>query len=76
MRKLILNWLFGEENVEEYIEVLGKAVDLSNRQIELRCDYLKSLEREKEYINIIIKFIELCEKHGIPISDELKHIPQ
>ena len=76
MRKLILNWLFGEENVEKYMELLSESIELSNRQIELRRVYIKSLEREKEYLKTIIKLIDVCEKHGISVDDELKQIPQ
>ena len=66
MRKLILNWLFGEENVEKYIELLGKSIELSNGRIKLIKDHMKTLDREKEHINTILKLIEVCEKHEIP----------
>ena len=74
MRKLILNWLFGEENVEKYMELLSRSIDISNERIELIRDHIKTLEREKEHINTILKLIEVCENHGIQVEEELKQI--
>ena len=75
MRKLILNWLFGEENVEKYMELLSRSIELSNERIELIKDHIETLNRKKENINTILKLIKVCEKHGISVDDELKHIP-
>lgn len=69
MKKLILNWLFGKENVEEYMELLSKAVELSNGRIDLISDHLKTLEREKEHINTILELIKVCEKYEIPETE-------
>lgn len=74
MRKRILNWLFGTENVKGYMEVLSDGVDRCQRYENEIADHLKTLREEKEHIKTILKLITICENHGINVDEELKQI--
>ena len=74
MKKLILNWLFGTENVKRYMELLERAIDHEKICIDLIDDHKKSLEESKTYLDDILKLIKICENHGIDVDKELKKI--
>ena len=74
MKKLILNWLFGINNVREYVELLRD--DLKNRE-----EYLKDLHkhrealiRERMELQIILNLIAICENHKIDYKKELREL--
>lgn len=67
MKKLILQWLFGVDNIDDYLEVLTRNI----KQIE---SHIKTLDEEKEHITIIRKLIRVCENHGIDVDKEIKKV--
>lgn len=74
MKKLILNWLFGTDNVKNYTDLLYECMNHNQRHIDQVNDHLETLEREKENLNIIRKLIRVCENHGINVDEEIKQI--
>ena len=74
MRKLILNWLFGTDNVKKYMQVLDDSIDRCQRYEDEIADHLKTLGEVKEHIGTILKLIKICENHGVNVDEELKHI--
>jgi len=74
MKKRILNWLFGIENVEEYIQLLHENIECRQKYIIEMNSHLKTLHEERESIDIIRKLIRICENHGIDADEEIKHI--
>ena len=71
MRKLILKWLFGTDDIEQYTELLSRAIDLSHTRIDLVDDHLKTLHREQEALKDMLKLIEICKSHGIDVDKEM-----
>lgn len=74
MKKLILQWLFGVDNIDNYLEVLTrnrKQIEETIKQIE---SHIKTLDEEKEHITIIRKLIRVCENHGIDVDEEIKKV--
>ena len=74
MKKLILNWLFGTENVENYMDLLDKSMDHNKECKELIEGHLKTLKEEKDNLEIIRKLIKICENHGINADEEIKQV--
>jgi hypothetical protein len=81
IKKLILNWLFGTDNVDSYMELLHENIDYHKKYYELteRCaelidDHIKTLDKEKEMISILRKLVQVCENHGIDAYEEVKNI--
>ena len=74
MKKLILNWLFGTDNVQEYIEVLSDCIGCHQTIENEIAAHIKTLWEEKEHIKTILKLIKICENHGIDVDEELKQI--
>ena len=74
MRNLILEWLFGTDDLEDYIELLHRDNKRIQQQMDLIDDYLKTLDEEKENLNIIRKLVKVCENHGINADEEIKDI--
>lgn len=74
MRKLILRWLFGTDDVEDYFKLLHRNNKHIQEQIDLIDSHLKTLYEEKENLDIIRKLVKVCENHGIDIDEEIKHI--
>lgn len=74
MKKLILNWLFGTDNVKRYMELLDENIDRCQRYEDEIADHLETLREEKENLNTILKLIKICENHGIDVDEELKQI--
>jgi hypothetical protein len=77
MKKLknkILNWLFGTDNVKNYMELLGESIEHHKECIRLLDDHKETLDRSKEYIDDILKLIKICKKYGIDVDKEMKQI--
>lgn len=81
MRKLILWWLFGTDNVDSYIKLLRENMghcddNIKHAQecIDLIDDHKKTLAREKWELDFIHKLMHICEKHGINVDEEIKLI--
>lgn len=83
MRRLILNWLFGVDNVPDYMETLKKCIDLCDECMDERKAHIESieerkrdLEEHKRSIETIIKLIKICENHGIDVEKEINEIEE
>ena len=74
MRKRILKWLFGTDDIKEYIDLLVESRDNTYEQMQLIDDHIKTLDRSKENINTILKLIKICENHGIDVDEEIEHV--
>lgn len=74
MRKFILNWLFGTDNVERYIELLAKNIQHGDKCIGLINEHLKTLNESKEELDIMRKLIKICQNYNIDIDKEINQI--
>ena len=74
MKKLILNWLFGIDNVEQYMDLLAESIAEKKRLIEVNEEKIKILKESIEDLTIIRNLIKICENHGINPDEEIKHI--
>lgn len=81
MKKIILNWLFGTDNVKEYIELLNKNIEYNQESIEhhqeclrLIDDHKATLDRSKQYLDEMLKLIKICKNHGIDVDKEMEKI--
>ena len=74
MKKKILEWLFGVDNVKSYMELLYENKDHTNECLRLVDDHLLTLDRYKDDLQTIRKLIVICEKHGINVDEEFKLI--
>ena len=74
MRKLILRWLFGTDDIEYYFKLLDRDNKRLQEQIDLIDSHLETLDQEKENLDIIRKLVKICENHGINADEEIKEI--
>lgn len=74
MRKLILRWLFGTDDIEHYFKLLNRDNKHLQESIDLIDGHLKTLAEEKENLDIIRKLVKVCENHGINADEEIKEI--
>lgn len=74
MRKLILRWLFGTDDIEYYFKLLDRDNKRLQEQIDLIDSHLITLDQEKENLDIIRKLVKICENHGINVGKEIKEI--
>lgn len=74
MRKLILCWLFGTDDIEYYMDLLYKNINHNREECSLINSHLKTLEEEKENLRIIRKLIKVCENNNIDVDKEIKQI--
>ena len=81
MKKLILIWLFGTDDIDSYMQLLKENIghcndDIKHAQecIDLIEDHKQTLEKHREDIDIMRKLIQICENHGIDVDEEIKHI--
>ena len=74
MKKRILNWLFGTDDVKEYIHLLHEVLHCIETHLDEIRSHLKTLEEERKNLDIIRKLIRICENHDIDVDEEIKHI--
>ena len=74
MRKLILRWLFGTDDIKFYSELLSDSKEHTKKMIDQLNSHLDTLDREKETINNLRKLIKICENHGIDVDKEIKNV--
>ena len=74
MRKLILTWLFGTDDIEDYFKVLRDNINYCKIRMDDIQYHLKTLEEHKKALDIIMKLIKVCENHGIDVDEEIKHV--
>lgn len=74
LREKILNWLFGTENIERYIEILNQNINHGRECEHLINEHLETLKEERENIDIMRKLIQICKNHGIDVDKEIQQI--
>jgi hypothetical protein len=74
MRKRILMWLFGTDDIKSYFELLVTAKRYCEGHLKALRDLVKEIESHKESLNLMMKLIKICEDHGIDVDEEIKHI--
>ena len=74
MKKLILWWLFGTDDIDDYLDLIVNAKNHTQEKIRLLDDHIETLERNKKNIETILKLIKICENHGIDVDVEIKRI--
>ena len=81
MKKLILRWLFGTDNINSYMELLREnkdhcidALKHTNECIELIREHRETINRAEWFIQLCEKLIRICKNHGIDIDEEIKYI--
>lgn len=74
MKKLILNWLFGTDNVKKYMELLDESINHHNECSRLIDEHLETLHSQKEDIDVIRKLLIICKNHEIDVDKEIKQI--
>lgn len=74
MKELILQWLFGTDEIKDYMQLLAESIEHHKECKKLIDDHLETLNRSKENINTLLKLIKICENHGIDIDEEIKQI--
>jgi hypothetical protein len=81
MKKLILEWLFGVDNVDRYMELLREnmnhcedGIKHAQECIDLIEHHKETLKREEWELDAIHKLLHICEKHGINVDEEIKLI--
>ena len=81
MKKLILNWLFGIDNIDRYMELLQEnmshcddGIKHAQECIDLIDEHRETLKREEWELDVLHKLLHICEKHGINVDEEIKLI--
>ena len=74
MRRLILKWLFGTDNVQAYMKLLADNMKHHEECCDLIAKHIKTLESQKEDLDNVRKLIKICENHGINVDEEIKYI--
>ena len=81
MRKLILMWLFGVDEIDSYMDLLRKnrdhltnALGHTNECLELIREHRETIDRAEWFIQLCEKLIRICKNHGIDIDEEIKNI--
>ena len=74
MRKRILKWLFGTDDVKRYMELLRENIEHGRECRDLINSHLKTLDSHMEDLKIMKKLIIICDNHGIDVDKEIKQI--
>lgn len=74
IRKKILIWLFGTDNVDKYMTALTNYIDEVKQHRDTLDNYLKTMDGNLEDLRTIRKLIKICENHEIDVDEEIKHI--
>ena len=74
LRKLVLEWLFGTDDIKEYMELLRESLHHTSECLELLEDHKETLDRKKWALETLQKVLIICENHGIDVDEEIKHI--
>ena len=81
MKKLILMWLFGIDDIDSYMKLLRdnrdyctNALEHTNECLELIREHRETLDRSEWFVQLCEKLIRICKNHGIDIDEEIKNI--
>lgn len=73
-KKLVLEWLFGTDDIKEYMELLRESLNHHKECLELLNDHKETLDRNKWALETLRKTLIICDNHGIDVDEEIKHI--
>lgn len=74
MRKLILRWLFGTDDIKSYMDVLTGSIEEMEAHKKSIEQHNKTINESLETLHMIKKLLKICENHGIDIDKELEQI--
>ena len=74
LRKLILRWLFGTDNISDYDELLVDNITTSKKLIKELNEHIKTREDYIDELRTTAKLARVCRNHGIDPDEEIKHI--
>ena len=74
MKKRILMWLFGTDNMEEYFALLYEVQNEREKHISAINGHIETLHNLQDNLNIERKLIKICENHGIDVDKEIKEV--
>lgn len=74
MKKRILMWLFGTDNMEEYFALLYEVQTEREKHISAIKRHIETLHNLQDNLNIERKLIKICENHGIDVDREIKEV--
>ena len=67
MRKLILYWLFGTDDIDDYLDLLRNCKRYCQKLIDTNNEHIETIKE-------LIKLIKICKNHGIDVEKEIKEI--
>lgn len=74
MRKIILKWLFGTDDIKSYMDVLTDSIKEKKEHINSIKKHQETLDRSMENLDMIQKLLKICENHGIDVDKELEQV--
>ena len=74
IKKLVLEWLFGTDDIKDYMELLRDNIHYIERLITAKNDHIKTLKMHKEDLITMRKLIQICENHDINVDEEIKYV--
>ena len=74
MKKLILNWLFGADDIKGYMDLLYESRNYYTDYKNALDDHLETLRKHGEDLDIMRKLIKVCKNHGINVDEEIENI--
>ena len=74
IKKRILMWLFGTDNMEDYFILLHEVQNEREKHANALERHIETLHNLQDNINLARKLIKICENHDIDVDKELKEI--
>ena len=74
IRKKILIWLFGTDDVDKYMTALTNYCDEVKQHRNTLDNYIKVMDGNLDDLCAMRKLIKICENHEIDVDKEIKHI--
>jgi hypothetical protein len=74
LRKLILEWLFGTDDIPRYIKVLDTSIKYYEEWSKSIESHRETIKSAKEDLDITRKLIIICKNHGIDIDKEIDEV--
>lgn len=74
LRKRILWWLFGTDDIDAHIHLLTDSKRYVEEHLKTLHEYQKEIKSHKESLAIMLKLIKICKNHGIDVDEEIKHV--
>lgn len=74
VRKKILIWLFGTDDIDKYTTALTNYCDEVKQHRNTLENYIKTMDDNLKDLSTMRKLIKICENHEIDIDKEIKNI--